>query len=94
MINGRRTVTSFLIPYYFITIIFFSGANVIIGCRNETKAKDAVNEIKTSTGLDNISYQLIDVSSFTSVKTFAENILRNEKSIDILINNAGGPLIY
>ncbi|KAJ8957986.1 hypothetical protein NQ318_001987 [Aromia moschata] len=50
-------------------------ARVILACRNEEAAKEAVDKIVKETRNDNIVYKL--------------DIISNEKHIDILINNAG-----
>ena len=53
------------------------------------KAKEAVEEIKTTTGNGNISAEILDLASFKSVRDFTSKISQNERRIDILINNAG-----
>ncbi len=59
-----------------------SGANVIIWDKDE--------ELLKSLSLsDNVSYEVVDVTSFESVKKSTELTLEKNKKIDILINNAG-----
>ena len=68
--------------------ILFLGARVIIACRDITKAERAAESIKCSTG-HSVNVKRLDLASLDSVRKFAENILKTEKNIDILINNAG-----
>lgn len=65
------------------------GARVILACRDESKAAEAVNKIKTETHNTDVIYKLVDLSSFKSVKEFAANINATEERLDILVNNAG-----
>ena len=65
------------------------GARVILACRDLNTANDALNDIKKASGNDNIIVKKIDLSSFESVKAFADATNKEEERIDILINNAG-----
>lgn len=65
------------------------GAKVILACRDESKAKEAVNKIKNETHNTDVIYKLVDLSSFKSVRQFAEHVNANEERLDILVNNAG-----
>jgi NAD(P)-dependent dehydrogenase (short-subunit alcohol dehydrogenase family) len=65
------------------------GANVIILCRNNEKAEDAVNSIKSKTQNANIDYVLVDLGSQKSIKDGANAILKKYPKVDVLINNAG-----
>lgn len=40
-------------------------------------------------GNTQVVFMQLDLSSFKSVRNFAENFLKNEPRLDILINNAG-----
>lgn len=42
-----------------------------------------------STGNENVEVKKLDLASFKSIKSFAEEVLAEEEKIDILINNAG-----
>lgn len=61
------------------------GAKVIMACRNIEKAESAAKDI----GLPNIRVKQCDLASFASIREFSRQICREEKKIDILINNAG-----
>ncbi|XP_072307317.1 dehydrogenase/reductase SDR family member 13-like [Eucyclogobius newberryi] len=65
------------------------GARVIIGCRNQCTAEAAILEIQKETGNSDVVFRHLDLASLTSVRGFAENLLKTEPNIDILINNAG-----
>ncbi len=44
-----------------------------------------------ATGSNDIMFMEIDLGSFKSVRAFAENFLKSESRLDLLINNAGTP---
>ena len=62
---------------------------VILACRNMVKAQAAKEDIIAATGNENVEVQIIDTSSFESVRNFAKNIIDSGIRIDVLINNAG-----
>ncbi|KAL5022535.1 hypothetical protein ScPMuIL_001690 [Solemya velum] len=64
-------------------------ARVIILCRNEEKGIHATNKIIEETKNKNIVLKITDLSLMKSVRKTAEEILREEERLDILINNAG-----
>lgn len=76
-------------------ILAWRKARVIIGCRNITKGLKAAAEIIENTGNRNIEVKKLDLSSFKSVRKFAEEINEEEDRVDVLINNAGyfGPFL-
>lgn len=51
--------------------------HVIIACRNEMKAQQAVEKIISKTGNKNISFQKLDLSSFRSVHEFVSSFLKD-----------------
>ena len=65
------------------------GAKVIIGCRNKEKSQAALADIKRESGSDLVYLKMLDLASFSSIKAFADEIIRSETRLDILINNAG-----
>ncbi|WP_159470013.1 SDR family NAD(P)-dependent oxidoreductase [Dyadobacter sp. 3J3] len=62
---------------------------LILGCRNQSKALAAVEELKKISGNDHIQTLELDLSSFTSIRNFAEKVLAVTKNIDVLACNAG-----
>lgn len=64
------------------------GAHVIITSKSVSRGAAAQQEIIESTGNPNVRSQLLDLSSLHSIRKFSYHILRTEKRLDILINNA------
>ncbi|XP_071478754.1 retinol dehydrogenase 12-like [Diadema antillarum] len=65
------------------------GARVIMACRNPTKAQAALAKVRQRSGSDNVVFKQVDTSDLKSVRAFADQILKEEDRLDILINNAG-----
>ena len=65
------------------------GARIIIACRDLEKAKAAADLITNVTGSKDVTIKHLDLASLKSVRSFAEDINKNENKLDILINNAG-----
>ncbi|XP_020655480.3 retinol dehydrogenase 12 isoform X2 [Pogona vitticeps] len=65
------------------------GARVILACRDMVKAETAVSEIRDTTGNQDVFAKKLDLADTKSIKEFAENFLKEEKELHILINNAG-----
>uniref|UniRef100_UPI00398EA05F retinol dehydrogenase 12 n=1 Tax=Pristiophorus japonicus TaxID=55135 RepID=UPI00398EA05F len=65
------------------------GARVILACRDLTKAEAAAHEIREDTGNKHVIVRELDLANTRSIYQFAENIIKEEKLINILINNAG-----
>jgi NAD(P)-dependent dehydrogenase (short-subunit alcohol dehydrogenase family) len=66
------------------------GANVLLGARNETRGRNAVETIRSLNGTSEIDYLVADLSSMTGVREIAEATLNRTSSLDILVNNVGG----
>ncbi|XP_065293270.1 retinol dehydrogenase 12-like isoform X2 [Dermacentor albipictus] len=64
------------------------GARVILACRSPAKGQRAAEDILVETGCSVVVRQL-DLCSLKSVRQFADDIVRNERRLDVLINNAG-----
>ena len=64
------------------------GARVLIACRSQRKAKDAITRIEAQNGAVDLNYVPLDLGDLASVRQCAEQ-LQSEKRIDVLINNAG-----
>ncbi len=65
------------------------GGRIILACRNADKGNAAVAEIKKKTGNNKIFFKTLDLASTTSIRKFAEDILKTEDRIDMLLLNAG-----
>ncbi|EGG17437.1 hypothetical protein DFA_08432 [Cavenderia fasciculata] len=64
-------------------------AHVILACRTERKAIEAVEEIKKESGNQKIEYMLLDLLSFDSIVSFAKRFKERSLPCHILMNNAG-----
>lgn len=65
------------------------GSKIIIACRNNSKATQAVAEIKAAAKHDEIHSLQCDLASFESVRACADAYKKQFGKLDILINNAG-----
>ena len=65
------------------------GAKIIIACRNEGKAKKAVEEIRVAAQQDEVYSLICDLASFDSIRKAAKKYHEEYGQLDILINNAG-----
>ncbi|XP_030623346.1 retinol dehydrogenase 13 [Chanos chanos] len=65
------------------------GGRIIMGCRDMGKCEAAAREIRGQTLNPHVYAQQIDLASIRSIRSFAERVNREEKRVDILINNAG-----
>uniref|UniRef100_UPI0037E73FDB retinol dehydrogenase 12 n=1 Tax=Semicossyphus pulcher TaxID=241346 RepID=UPI0037E73FDB len=65
------------------------GARVVMACRDLTRAEQAAEEIRQTTGNGNVVIRHLDLASLYSVRQFAKDFIDTEDRLDILINNAG-----
>ncbi|KAL7631308.1 UNVERIFIED_CONTAM: hypothetical protein RMT77_018389 [Armadillidium vulgare] len=65
------------------------GGRIILACRNIEKAQNVADEIIRESGNSNVFVRKLDLTSLSSVRCFAKEILHNEKRLDILVLNAG-----
>lgn len=69
------------------------GAHVVLACRNESRGEEAKQKIVEITGSASVEVEVLDCSSFKSVRAFVDRWnMRELNKIDILINNAGKPI--
>lgn len=66
-----------------------AGADVVMACRNASKAEDAARRIRESGVRGRVETQSVDLGDLASVRSFASQFLDSERSIDVLLNNAG-----
>ena len=69
-------------------VLSAKGARVIIACRSQQKAEDAIARIEKENGRVDVSHVALDLGDLSSVSNCADQ-LQSEDKIDILINNAG-----
>ncbi|KXS09895.1 NAD(P)-binding protein [Gonapodya prolifera JEL478] len=67
------------------------GATVIMACRNLKKAEEARQQVIATVpdSTSRIFVRHLDLSDFSSVKTFATGVMKEWDTVDVLINNAG-----
>jgi NAD(P)-dependent dehydrogenase (short-subunit alcohol dehydrogenase family) len=65
------------------------GAHVVMACRNEKKAREAMAKIRAEIPGASLSFVPLDLSSQKSVRDAATLIRRQQPKIDLLLNNAG-----
>jgi NAD(P)-dependent dehydrogenase (short-subunit alcohol dehydrogenase family) len=66
-----------------------AGAGVILACRNEAKADEAKRRILAEIPGSTVSVSLLDLADLKSIRKFAEDFLKSDNPLDLLINNAG-----
>ena len=66
-----------------------AGAHVVMAARNQTKAREACDEIREVYPDASLEIVDLDLASQASTKAAAKSIADRHPSIDILINNAG-----
>jgi NAD(P)-dependent dehydrogenase (short-subunit alcohol dehydrogenase family) len=66
-----------------------AGAEVVMPVRNQSKGDAAAERIREKTPGAKLSVRTLDLSSLSSVADLADQLLRDGRPIDILINNAG-----
>ncbi|WP_281975701.1 SDR family oxidoreductase [Halobacillus litoralis] len=67
------------------------GAHVLISSRSEDELEKARTEIISKTGNENVDYQVCDVTSPLQITALIEKAVAWNGTVDVLINNAGGP---
>uniref|UniRef100_A0A671MRB8 Retinol dehydrogenase 12-like n=1 Tax=Sinocyclocheilus anshuiensis TaxID=1608454 RepID=A0A671MRB8_9TELE len=65
------------------------GARVILACRDLLKAEQAAGDISRDVENANVVVRKLDLADTRSICDFAELIYNTEKSLHLLINNAG-----
>jgi NAD(P)-dependent dehydrogenase (short-subunit alcohol dehydrogenase family) len=65
------------------------GIHIIMAVRNEAKGVVARKEILALHPAATVEIRMLDVADLASVRTFADEILRDFAALDLLINNAG-----
>src|SRR5690606_36135625 len=65
------------------------GMRLVLAVRNETKGAEARTEILSLHREADVEIRRLDVADLSSVRAFADGILRDFTKLDVLINNAG-----
>ena len=64
------------------------GANLVMACRNAQRGQQALEEVRSISQNDRIELGLVDLSSQTSIREFAEAFQQKHQRLDVLIHNA------
>jgi NAD(P)-dependent dehydrogenase (short-subunit alcohol dehydrogenase family) len=64
------------------------GFKVIIACRSEERGKKAVIQLIHDNGNSNISYLLLDLDSFDSIRKFVQQFSNEPPLFDVICNAA------
>jgi len=64
-------------------------AQVVLACRNQQKAEDALNRIRERTPDAELRFIPFDLASLNSIRGFGETFRSDFDRLDLLINNAG-----
>src|SRR3989442_10575437 len=65
------------------------GGTVVVACRNATRGEAACQDIIRDSGNPRVSFEIVDLASEASVRSFAQEFQRKHPRLDVLINNAG-----
>jgi NAD(P)-dependent dehydrogenase (short-subunit alcohol dehydrogenase family) len=65
------------------------GAQIVLACRNESYAKEAMDKIKKIVKDAKLMFIKLDLSDLQSVKEFVTEFEKTKLPIHFLINNAG-----
>jgi NAD(P)-dependent dehydrogenase (short-subunit alcohol dehydrogenase family) len=89
--EGRRIVITGAnsgVGFQAARILGSRGAELVLACRNLDKGEAAARQVP---GHDQgrVVVRRLDVSDLGSVRTFAEELQRDDDGIDVLVNNAG-----
>lgn len=78
------------IGYETVKALYEKGANVTLAARNEKKAIEAIEKIKSETqGTGSLEIGILNLANLAQIKTFADEFNIKHTQLDILINNAG-----
>jgi NAD(P)-dependent dehydrogenase (short-subunit alcohol dehydrogenase family) len=66
-----------------------AGAHVVLACRSEASASDAIAKIRAEHAAARMSFLPLDLSSLASVRAFADAFGKAHDRLDVLVNNAG-----
>lgn len=71
------------------SVLAAKGAHLILACRNESKAREAMAHIRRQSPKAALHYLPLDLGCLASVREMAEMFHEQYDSLDCLINNAG-----
>lgn len=63
--------------------------HLLLGCRDTRKAQSRIDKIKASSGNKHLTVIPLDLSSFSSIRSFTKGVIEASATIDVLACNAG-----
>lgn len=72
-----------------VRVLARRGASVVLACRSADKTNAVIDELRRETGNDRLEFASLDLASLASVRACAAELLRRDRPIHVLINNAG-----
>lgn len=66
-----------------------AGATVIMTARDRAKGVAALTDVREQSGSDSVELMSLDLASFASIRTFADELRSRHDRLDVLVNNAG-----
>ena len=91
-LTGKTTIVTGAntgVGYETALALYEAGAHVILACRSEANAQQALNRMQAQGGKGSLEIGVLDLASLDSVKQFADTIITKHKQLHLLINNAG-----
>jgi len=78
------------IGYHTVLQLARHGATVYLAARNETRAQEAIEKLKTEgLGTGSVQWLKLDLGTVKGAKGAADDFLSKEERLDLLVNNAG-----
>ncbi len=65
------------------------GAHVVLACRSQARADEAISDIRSSLPEAKIEFLALDLADLDQVRIFAASVRERFDRLDLLINNAG-----
>ncbi|KXN71258.1 NAD(P)-binding protein [Conidiobolus coronatus NRRL 28638] len=84
IVTGSNTGIGYVTAKY----LYKAGYYVILACRNEEKAQEAINNIQQENSQGQIKFIKLDLNSLECVVEFVKNFKALNLKLDLLINNA------
>ena len=66
-----------------------AGAEVLVTGRNKEKGRVTIERIQLAQPSANVQFEMLDLASLSSVRSFAAKMVAKGQPLDLLINNAG-----
>jgi NAD(P)-dependent dehydrogenase (short-subunit alcohol dehydrogenase family) len=65
-----------------------AGGHVVMVCRDETRARTALDRVRMAAGTDLGEYLIVDLASQQSIRQAAKEFEQRHDRLDVLVNNA------